>query len=160
MAGRDPAESHRAATPLELLFDLTFVVAFAVASAQTAHLLGEGHIGAALAGFSFAMFATCWAWINFSWFASAFDTDDWAYRLTTMLQMVGVLILALGLPAAFESIDEGRHIDNGVMVLGYVVMRVAMLLQWLRAARQAPRHRAAALTYAATIGSPRSAGAP
>ena len=28
MTGRDPNEAHRAATPLELLFDLTFVVAF------------------------------------------------------------------------------------------------------------------------------------
>ena len=51
------------------------------------------------------MFAVTWAWINFSWFASAYDTDDWIYRLTTMVQMVGVLILALGLPEMFESLD-------------------------------------------------------
>ena len=31
MLGRDPGESHRTATPLELLFDLTFVVAFGIA---------------------------------------------------------------------------------------------------------------------------------
>lgn len=31
-APRDPQESHRAATPLELLFDLVFVVAIATAS--------------------------------------------------------------------------------------------------------------------------------
>ena len=43
-----------------------------------------------------------WAWINFSWFASAYDTDDWLFRLLTMVQMVGVLILALGLPAMFD----------------------------------------------------------
>ena len=36
--------------------------------------------------------------MNFSWFASVYDTDDWIYRLTTMLQMVGVIVLALGLP--------------------------------------------------------------
>jgi low temperature requirement protein LtrA len=29
MSGRDPGEAHRASTPLELLFDLTFVVAVA-----------------------------------------------------------------------------------------------------------------------------------
>ena len=44
------------------------------------------------------MFAISWAWINFTWFASAYDTDDWIYRLTTMVQMVGVVVLALGLP--------------------------------------------------------------
>jgi low temperature requirement protein LtrA len=28
MSGRDPHEQHRTVTPLELLYDLTFVVAF------------------------------------------------------------------------------------------------------------------------------------
>ena len=46
------------------------------------------------------------------------------YRLTTMLQMVGVVILALGLAPVFESIDEGETVNNGVMVAGYVVMRI------------------------------------
>jgi low temperature requirement protein LtrA len=151
MAGRDPHESGRVATSLELLFDLTFVVAFGVAGNEAAHLLAEGHIGAALLGFGFAMFAVIWAWINFSWFASAFDTDDWIYRVTTLVQMVGVIILALGLPPMFASIDHGPTLDNGVMVLGYVVMRLAMLAQWLRAARQCPDRRQACLTYAVAI---------
>lgn len=151
MAGRDPHETGRAATPLELLFDLTFVVAFGIAASQFAHLLAEGHVAAGLAAFFFAMFAVCWAWINFSWFASAYDTDDWVYRLTTMLQMVGVIILALGLPQMYASIEHGGHVDNAVVVAGYVVMRVAMVAQWLRAARQDPQRRKACLTYAMWI---------
>ena len=152
MSGRDPNERHRAATPLELLYDLTFVVAFGVASDQFAHLLAEGHFAAGLAAFGLAIFAICWAWINFSWFASAYDTDDWAFRLATMVQMVGVIILSLGLPQVFHSIDEGRPVDNSVTVAGYVVMRVAMLFLWLRAARQDPPRRRACQTYAVTIG--------
>lgn len=151
MSGRDPHESHRVASPLELLFDLTFVVAFGVAASQFAHAFAAGHVGAGLAGFAFAIFAVCWAWINFTWFASAYDTDDWVYRLTTMLQMVGVLILALGLPDMFASLEHGGHVDNVVMVAGYVVMRVAMVAQWLRAARQDPARRRACLTYAGII---------
>jgi len=151
MTGRDPAESHRGASPLELLFDLTLVVAFAQAGSETAHLLAEGHIMTAVWAFVFVMFAVCWAWINFSWFASAFDTDDWFYRVTTMVQMVGVLVLALGIPAVFESIDRGESVDNTVVVAGYIVMRVAMLVQWLRVAVQDPRHRSAALGYAISI---------
>jgi low temperature requirement protein LtrA len=46
MSGRDPHEPHRVATPLELLFDLTFVIAFGVAASQFAHMLATGHIGA------------------------------------------------------------------------------------------------------------------
>ncbi|HMG31257.1 MAG TPA: low temperature requirement protein A, partial [Jiangellaceae bacterium] len=152
MSGRDPDEEHRAATPLELLYDLTFVVAFGVAADQFAHLLAEGHFAAGLAGFGVATFAICWAWINFSWFASAYDTDDWVFRLATMVQMVGVIILALGLPQVFHSIDEGHPVDNSVTVAGYVVMRVAMLFLWLRAARQDPQRRRACQTYAVTIG--------
>ncbi|CAN5699197.1 low temperature requirement protein A [soil metagenome] len=151
MSGRDPHESHRVATPLELLFDLTFVIAFGVSASELAHMLAEQHIGAGLAGFAMSTFAICWAWINFSWFASAYDTDDWVYRLTTMLQMVGVVILALGIPPVYVSIYEGEHVDNRVMVAGYVVMRIAMVFQWLRAARQDPARRQACLTYAAAI---------
>jgi low temperature requirement protein LtrA len=151
MSGRDPHEPHRVATPLELLFDLTFVIAFGVAASQLAHMLSSGHVGAGLAGFVFATFSVCWAWINFSWFASAYDTDDWVYRLTTMLQMVGVLVLALGIPQVFSSIAEGRHVDNRALVAGYVVMRVAMVIQWLRAASQDPARKSACLTYATAI---------
>ena len=151
MVGRDPAEEHRSATPLELLFDVTFVAAFAQASDEAAHFIAEGHFASAAAGFVFVTFAVCWAWANFSWFASAFDTDDWFFRLMTMVQMVGVLILALGTPAVFESIGAGEPLDIGVLVAGYIVMRVAMLAQWLRVARQDPACRRSALVLATTI---------
>jgi low temperature requirement protein LtrA len=151
MSGRDPHEPHRAATPLELLFDLTFVVAFGAAGNELAHALVEGHLTSGLIGFGFAMFAICWAWINFSWFASAYDTDDWAFRLLTMVQMAGVLILALGLPDMFESVHAGNHIDNRVMVAGYVVMRVAMVGQWLRVMREDRQRRECARIYVVSL---------
>jgi low temperature requirement protein LtrA len=151
MTGRDPHEEHRVATPLELLFDLTFVVAFGIAANEFAHMLAEDHVGAGLTAFGFAAFAIWWAWMNFSWFASAYDTDDWIYRVLTMLQMVGVIILALGIPEMYASVEHGDHVDNSVMVAGYVVMRIALVAQWLRAARQDPDRRSASLTYAATV---------
>lgn len=151
MSGRDPSQHHRAATPLELLFDLTFVVAFGTAANELAHQLAEDHIVGGLAGFAFATFGVSWAWINFTWFASAYDTDDWLYRLTTMLQMVGVLVFALGLPAMFGSIEDGPTLDNDVMVWGYVVMRVAMLAQWSRAWRHDPGRRGAHRSYVVSI---------
>ncbi|MBV8929571.1 MAG: low temperature requirement protein A [Mycobacteriaceae bacterium] len=151
MSGRDPHQPHRVATPLELLFDLTFVVAFGISASEFAQLLAEDHVGAGLTGFLFCTFAICWAWINFTWFASAYDTDDWVYRLMTMLQMVGVLILGMGIPPVYASIERGAHLDNAVMVAGYVVMRIALVAQWLRAARQDLSRRAACLTYAVIV---------
>jgi low temperature requirement protein LtrA len=151
MSGRDPRERYRVATPLELLFDLTFVVAFGISASEFAHMLAEDHVGAGLAGFAFCTFAICWAWVNFSWFASAYDTDDWVYRMMTMLQMVGVIILAMGIPPVYASIEHGEHLDNQVMVAGYVVMRIALVAQWLRAAKQDPERRAACMTYAGFV---------
>ena len=151
MTGRDPHELHRVATSLEQLFDLTFATCFSLAASQLALALSAGHYTAALFGFGFASFAICWAWINFSWFASAYDTDDWMFRVVTMRQMVGVLVLAIGLPRMFASIERGEHLDNSIMVLGYVIMRVALVFQWLRAARQDPARRRACLTYAVAI---------
>lgn len=149
--GRDPHEIGRAATTLELLFDLVFVVAISQAADQLARLLAQGHLLAAVGGYAFSMFAALWAWVNFSWFSSAFDTDDWLHRIATMVQMVGATIFGFGIPAVFHSIDTGAGIDNGVMVAGYVVMRIALVFQWLRAARQSPPYRKTCLTYAVSI---------
>jgi low temperature requirement protein LtrA len=150
-AGRDPDEEHRTATPLELLYDLTLVVAFGTAATLLARYLAEDHVRTAILGFAIASFAAAWAWINYSWFASAYDTDDWVMRLATMVQMVGVIVLALGLQQMFASIDAGGAIDNRVMVAGYVVMRVPMIFLWARVARDDPARRAAAITYIWTI---------
>ena len=141
LSGRDPLEEHRTATPLELPFDLTFVVAFGIAANELAHYVADGRAWTGIAGFAFASFAVAWAWINYSWFASAYDTDDWVMRVATMVQMVGVIVLALGLEQAFASIDDGDVLDNDVMVAGYVVMRVPMVFLW--AASRAPRSGAA-----------------
>ena len=145
MRGRDPREGERASTPLELLFDLIFVVAVGTSASRFAEMAAEGHIAKGVLAFLFAMFAICVAWISFSWFASSFDTDDWLYRLLTMLTMVGVVVFALGLAPMFHSIDQGRHVDTRLMVIGYVVMRVPLAAQWWRAARQAPEYRLVAL---------------
>lgn len=152
MSGRDPDEHERAATPLELLFDLVFVIALGVGGSESAHYLAEGEYYVALVGFVFAMFAIIWAWINFTWFASAYDTDDWMYRLTTMVQMVGVVVVALSLPVLFESLEPGNTMNAKALVIGYVVMRSSMVTQWVRASRQDPSRRNATLFYARWIG--------
>ncbi|ODU01827.1 MAG: low temperature requirement protein A [Pseudonocardia sp. SCN 72-86] len=145
MSGRDPGEDHRASTPLELLFDLCFVVGVAQAAAQLAHGIEEGHTGPAVVGFAMVFFAIWWAWMNFTWFASAYDTDDVPYRVLTLLQMAGVLILAAGVPVALNDYDFR------VVTIGYAVMRIPMVLQWLRVAREHPEGRNMAHRYALGI---------
>ena len=105
MRARRRDEPHRAATPLELFFDLCFVVAVAQAAASLHHAVAEGHLGHALTSYLMVFFAIWWAWMNFTWFASAYDTDDAPYRLATLVQIAGVLVLAAGVPAAFADGD-------------------------------------------------------
>lgn len=145
MAPRDPAEVHRAASPLELLFDLVFVVAVGFAASNLHEIEAEGHVSSAVTSYAFVFFAIWWAWINFTWFATSFDTDDWLYRVMTVVQMAGVLVLAAGVHAVMA---EGSTL---VVVVGYVVMRLALVGQWLRVAWSSPQYRRTALRYAGGI---------
>jgi low temperature requirement protein LtrA len=151
MSGRDIHEDHRVSTPLELLFDLTFASAFAMVSQQLSHSLSQGHVAAALLSFTISMVAICWAWMSYSWFASAYDTDDWTFRCATTVQMVGVIVLALGVPQLFRSVSEASRLDLGTMVVGYIIMRVAMIFLWLRAAGDDPLRRRALIAQATLV---------
>ncbi len=144
MTPRDPNESHRVATPLELFFDLVFVVAVSSAAAQWHHGINEGNFGALLS-FVIVFVAIWWAWMNYTWFASAYATDDVIFRLMTFVIMVGSLMLAAGVPEMFASRN------SRLLVAGYVVMRLAMVVLWLRAAASHPEGRRTALTYAVGI---------
>jgi low temperature requirement protein LtrA len=144
MAGRDIDEAHRVSTPLELLFDLTVVVAIAAVAAQLHHAVAEQHLGQGLVAYLTTFASIWWAWMTYTWFASAYDTDDTGFRLATMVQMVGVLILAAGVPRMAAG-------DPTLGTLGYVVMRVGLVSLWWRAAREHPERRRTAMRYVVGI---------
>jgi low temperature requirement protein LtrA len=145
MKARSIREPHRTASQLELLFDLTFVVAVAALTSRFAHAIESGHALDALVPFLQVFFAIWWAWMNHTWFASSFDTDDVPFRLLTLVQMAGVLVLAAGVPAA---LDDN---DYRAVTLGYLIMRLGLVAQWLRAAIEDPPSRVTALRYVVGI---------
>jgi low temperature requirement protein LtrA len=145
MDPRDPNEPHRQASFLELFFDLCFVVAIAQAATQLHHALAEDHILSGIISFSMVFFAIWWAWMNFTWFASAYDNDDVGYRISTFIQIIGALILAAGVKRGF--VDQNFNI----IVLGYVVMRLGLVSLWIRAALSDPDRKAANMRYAIGI---------
>ncbi|GAA3979510.1 low temperature requirement protein A [Streptomyces plumbiresistens] len=142
--GRD--EAHRAASALELFFDLCFVVAIAQAGIQLVHSVAEAHAAEGILNYAMVFFAIWWAWMNFTWFASAYDNDDALYRVVTLVQIAGVLVLAAGVSRAFED-----HEFLAILV-GYVIMRLALTAQWLRVARSSEgAERTMALRYAGGV---------
>jgi low temperature requirement protein LtrA len=145
MRPRPVHEAGRTSTPLELLFDLVFVVAIGAAVDELADGVGQGQFWRSLASFAMVFFAIWWAWMNFSWFASAYDVDDGPYRLAVMTQIAGVLIIAAGVTRAFEDLDWTAG------TLGYVVMRASAVAQWIRAGRGDRERRTTARRYAIGI---------
>src|SRR3954452_6490999 len=133
MLARDRSEHHRASTPLELLFDLCFVVAISQLVGQWHHAAVEGHFQYGLARFAVIFFAIWWAWMNFTWFASAFDNDDVLYRIGVLIQIAGSLIIAAGVPRAFA------ESDFTLLIAGYTVMRIGLVGGWLRVWRADPQ---------------------
>jgi low temperature requirement protein LtrA len=146
VTARDIDEPHRKTTPLELLFDLTFVVAVASVVNQLAHAIEVGETADAVVPFLAVFFTIWWAWNQFTWLASAYDTDDVPYRLFTMLQMGGILVLAAGVPMAF---DSGNF---AAVTIGYFILRVGLIATLLRAIRDDPETRETARRYAIGIG--------
>ncbi|HJR88599.1 MAG TPA: low temperature requirement protein A [Aeromicrobium sp.] len=138
---RDPREEHRTASPLELFTDLCYVVAIAQAASQLHHAIVENHVVAGVGYFGIAFFAIWLAWLNFAWFNSAYDADDVIHRILTLLQVFGSLVLAAGVPRIFEG-------DFMLAIAGYVIMRIGLVLMWIRAAQGHPERRATAIRYA------------
>lgn len=135
MLARDPNEGHRAATPLELLFDLVAVIAIAVAAHGLRHAIGHGDVLQGLIGYAFAFLIIWWPWNQFTWFASSFDNDDALYRLKVMLLMFGAMFVAASMSVFF---------DGGTLVYawaGYVLMRISQILMWARVIRFNPEFR-------------------
>lgn len=145
MPARDPHEHHRVSSTLELFFDLVSVIAIAAVTAGLHHAISEGHGAEALPRFAFLFLAVWWAWMNLTWFASAFDSDDTPYRLLVMVIICGELIFAGGADHIFATLDFGFGL------IGWIVMRLGMIGLWLRAALGNPGYRTTALRYAGGI---------
>lgn len=127
IALRDPRQGHRAATWLELCFDLCFVVAVS-SLARTLH--DDPTIGGLLR-FGAVFVPIWWAWMGYTWFATAWDNDDTLYRILWFGAMLAILWLA----AAIGDLVTG---DPVPFVLAYVTLRGLLAVQFLRVFRARP----------------------
>lgn len=121
---REPTDGHRAATWLELFFDLCFVIAVAaIAASLHDDPTGDGAIRAMA-----ALVPVWWAWMGFTWYATAFDNDDVVYRLAFLAAMLGTIAMAASVIDAVEGHPEG-------FVLAYVAVRSVLVGLFVRAWR-------------------------
>jgi low temperature requirement protein LtrA len=79
--------------------------------------------------------------MHLTWFASGFDNDDTGYRLSILVMMFGVILIAGSLPAFFESFDLR------LMVIGYITLRIPTIFLWFRVGHDNPEYKVTAQRY-------------
>jgi len=86
-------------TPLELFFDLVFVLALTQCTTLIAHELSwEGVLKGLL-----ALGMLWWSWVGYAWLTSVLDPEEGAVRLVIFVAIAAFLVAALCVPGAFGS---------------------------------------------------------
>jgi low temperature requirement protein LtrA len=111
-------------TPLELFFDLVFVLALT----QCTTLMAESPTWEGLLQGLLVLGMLWWSWVGYAWLTSVVDPEEGLVRLVMFLAMAAFLIAALCVPGAF-----GR--DALAFALAYGVVRLAHILLFVLASR-------------------------
>jgi low temperature requirement protein LtrA len=112
-------------TPLELFFDLVFVLAITQCSA----LMAEQGTWAGLGTGLVILGVIWWGWVGYSWLTSVIDPEEGGVRLAMFAAMAGFLVVALCVPDAFG--------DLGLtFAVAYGAVRAAHIALFVLASRQ------------------------
>jgi low temperature requirement protein LtrA len=115
------------ATTLELFFDLVFVFALT----QITALMAEEPTGRGLLKGTLLILVVWWCWVGYSWVSNLVKADEGVTRLTLLVAMAAMFLLALAIPEAFDDIDGGLW-GPTVFAFSYLVLRLAhVLLFWV-----------------------------
>ena len=131
-------QEERHASWLELFFDLCFVAAVAALAAG----LREQPTSDGLLRFAGLFVPVWWGWMGYTWYATAFDTDDVVFRLTLLGAMLSVIVLSAGIPGVAEGHPAG-------FVLAYAALQLLLVGLFVRAWRHVPAARPLSSRYAA-----------
>jgi low temperature requirement protein LtrA len=128
--------------PLELFFDLVFVLAFTRCTA----LMAADPTWEGLAQGILVLAVLWWTWAGYAWLTSVIDPEEGAVRLVMFAAMAGLLIVALCVPEAFD--------DRALaFVVAYGVVRAAHITLFLLASREdAALHRSVVALAISTAG--------
>jgi low temperature requirement protein LtrA len=137
-------------TPLELFFDLVFVLALTQCTALMAAVPSWEGLAQAL----LIMALLWWSWSGYAWLTSVLDPEEGAVRIVMFAAMAAFLVCALCVPTAFD--------DNALLFAGaYGVVRLAHIGLFVLASRDDPalRHSVATLAVSTAVSVALLAGA-
>jgi low temperature requirement protein LtrA len=124
-------------TPLELFFDLVFVLALT----QCTALMADNPTWEGLAQGLLVLGVLWWGWVGYAWFTSVVDPEEGAVRLVIFTAMAAFLVVSLAVPEAFDD-------SAGLFAGGYAVVRFAQIGLLLLASREDPGLRRSTLGLA------------
>jgi low temperature requirement protein LtrA len=130
-------------TPLELFFDLVFVLALTQCTALIAGDPTWLRVAEGLA----VLAVLWWSWVGYAWLTSVVDPEEGAARLVIFAAMAALLVAALCVPGAF-----GR--DALLFACAYGVVRAAHIMLFVLASRGDPdlRHSVLGLAWSTALG--------
>ena len=128
-------------TPLELFFDLVFVLALT----QCTSLMSSEPTWAGLAKGLLVLGVLWWSWVGYAWLTSVVDPEEGAVRLVMFAATAGLLVVALCVPDAFGD-------DAFVFALAYGAVRFSQIALFILASRDDPALRRSVLGLAGGTG--------
>lgn len=130
-------------TPLELFFDLVFVLALT----QCTSLMARQPTWEGLARGLLILGVLWWSWVGYAWLTSVVDPEEGSVRFAMFAAMAALLVVALAVPQAFD--------DLGLLfACAYAVVRLGHIALFVISSRDDPglRHAVWGLALSTTIG--------
>jgi low temperature requirement protein LtrA len=124
-------------TPLELFFDLVFVLALT----QCTTLIADTPTWGGMLRGVLVLGMLWWSWTGYAWLTSVLDPEEGAVRLAIFAAMAAFLVAALCVPHAFGS-------EALLFACAYAVVRAAHIVLFMLASREDPGLRRSVLTLA------------
>jgi len=136
-------ENAETVTPLELFFDLVFVLAIT----QCTALMSDDPTWQGLARGLLVLGVLWWSWVAYAWLTSVVDPEDPTVRLTIFTAMGALLVVALCVPDAFD--------DSALLfACAYGVVRGAQIVLFVIASGddEKLRHSVLGLAFSTAVG--------
>jgi low temperature requirement protein LtrA len=126
-------------TPLELFFDLVFVLALT----QCTALMAADPTWRGLAQGVLVLGVLWWSWVGYAWLTSVVDPEEGSVRIAMFAAMAALLVAALCVPEAFDELGL-------LFACAYAVVRAAHIALFLLAATDDPALRTSVVGLAAS----------
>ncbi|MGB7686544.1 MAG: low temperature requirement protein A [Solirubrobacterales bacterium] len=105
-------------TPLELFFDLVFVLAITQCTALMSHHPSWSGLAQGL----LVLGVLWWAWVGYAWLTSVIDPEEGAVRLVIFGAMAAMLIVSLCVPEAFEDLALTFALAYGAFRVAHIAL--------------------------------------